>query len=256
MILSCSNINKSYGDEPVLSDISFHIEDNEKAAIVGINGAGKSTLLKIIIGEILPDGGEVIFAKNKTFGYLAQHMDLSGGESIYDEVLLARRDILDMEKNLREMEAQMNGALGGELENLMSSYNRLTREFDMIGGYAYRSGVTGVLKGLGFDEGDFNKKTDDLSGGQKTRVALGKLLVSKPDVLLLDEPTNHLDIESVSWLEGFLKGYKGAVIIVAHDRYFLDRVAEKVIELEHHKATVYTGNYSDYAEKKKIIAIS
>ncbi len=252
MILSCNNINKSYGDEVILKDISFHIEDNEKAAIVGINGAGKSTLLKIIIGELSADDGEVTFAKNSSFGYLAQHMDMSGSKSIYEEILSSRQDILDMEDRLRAMEARMNDVSGADLDELMESYNRLHHEFDLEEGYAYRSSVTGVLKGLGFDEADFTKKTDELSGGQKTRVALGKLLVTKPDLLLLDEPTNHLDIDSISWLETFLLNYKGAVIIVAHDRYFLDKVVSKVVEIEKHKALVFPGNYTEFAAKKAV----
>ncbi len=253
MILSLSNVNKSYGDEDILKDVSFHVEDNEKVAIVGINGAGKSTLLKIIIGELSADAGEVNFSKNKRIGYLAQHMDIRSEKTIYEEILSAREDILEAEETLRKMEEEMNGLDGDELEKHLAAYNRLSREFDLNDGYAYKSGVVGVIRGLGFGEEESRKKISELSGGQKTRVALGKLLAGRPDLLILDEPTNHLDIDSVTWLEGFLRGYKGAVIIVAHDRYFLDKVAEKIVELEHHKATVFTGNYTDYAAKKKIL---
>lgn len=250
MILSCQNISKSFGTDEVLRDVNFHIEANEKAAIVGINGAGKSTLLKIIMQEEQADSGEVILSKDKTIGYLAQYQDISGHRTIYEEVLESRNDILKMEERLREMEGRMNSLNGQELENLLDSYHRMSHEFDLLGGYTYRSEVTGILKGLGFLAEEFNKKMSELSGGQKTRVSLGKLLATKPDVLLLDEPTNHLDMESIRWLEGFLLNYKGAVVIVAHDRYFLDRVVSKVVEIFQHKAFVYQGNYTDFAKKK------
>lgn len=250
MILSCQNISKSFGTDEVLRDVNFHIEANEKAAIVGINGAGKSTLLKIIMREEQADSGEVILSKDKTIGYLAQYQDISGHRTIYEEVLESRSDILKMEERLREMEGRMNSLSGQELENLLDSYHRMSHEFDLLGGYTYRSEVTGILKGLGFLAEEFDKKMSELSGGQKTRVSLGKLLATKPDVLLLDEPTNHLDMESIRWLEGFLLNYKGAVVIVAHDRYFLDRVVSKVVEIFQHKAFVYQGNYTDFAKKK------
>ena len=250
MVLSCQNISKSFGTDEVLKDISFHIEANEKAAIVGINGAGKSTLLKIIMQEETADSGEVILAKDKTIGYLAQYQDVSGHHTIYDEVLHSREDILTMEARLREMEEQMNHQTGDSLETLLETYHKLNHEFELQNGYAYRSEVTGILKGLGFTDEEFGKQMSELSGGQKTRVSLGKLLVTKPDVLLLDEPTNHLDMESIRWLETFLLNYKGAVIIVSHDRYFLDRVVTKVVELFKHQAFVYQGNYSAFAQKK------
>ncbi len=250
MILACQNISKAFGSEEILKDINFHIEANEKAAIVGINGAGKSTLLKIIMHEEPADTGSVILAKDKTIGYLAQYQDVSGHRTIYEEVLHAREDILAMEERLREMETQMNRLAGAELETLLDSYHKLSHEFEVIGGHTYQSEVNGVIRGLGFSEADFDKKMEALSGGQKTRVSLGKLLVTRPDVLLLDEPTNHLDIESIRWLENYLMNYKGAVIIVAHDRYFLDRVVTKVVEIFGHKSYVYQGNYTDFARKK------
>lgn len=250
MILSCQNISKSFGTDEILKDVCFHIEANEKAAIVGINGAGKSTLLKIIMQQVPPDSGEVILAKDKTIGYLAQYQDISGEKTIYEEVLYSRREILLMEQRLREMEDEMNHLSGEKLEELLIGYHRLNDEFDLLGGHAYRSEVTGILKGLGFTEEEFSKKMAELSGGQKTRVSLGKLLVTKPDVLLLDEPTNHLDMESIRWLENFLLNYKGAVVIVAHDRYFLDRVVTKIVEIFQHKGIVYQGNYSEFAQKK------
>lgn len=253
MILSCQNISKSFGTDEILKNVSFHIEENEKAAVVGINGAGKSTLLKIIMKQENPDEGEVTLAKDKTIGYLAQYQDVSGHHTIYEEVLDSKRDMIEMEERLRNMEAQMNTMSGEALEQLLDTYHKLSHEFEQVNGYAYRSEVTGILKGLGFTEEEFDKKMSELSGGQKTRVSLGKLLVTKPDILLLDEPTNHLDIESIRWLETFLMNYRGAVLIVSHDRYFLDRVVSKVVEIFQHKGYVYQGNYSDYAKKKAAI---
>lgn len=250
MILSCQNISKSFGTDEILKNVSFHIEANEKAAIVGINGAGKSTLLKIIMQKETPDTGEVILAKDATIGYLAQYQDVSGHRTIYEEVLDAKKNIIEMEERLRGMEAQMNTLTGQELETLLDGYHRLSHEFELLGGYTYRSEVTGILKGLGFVESEFDRQMSELSGGQKTRVSLGKLLVTKPDVLLLDEPTNHLDMESIQWLEGFLMNYKGAVVIVSHDRYFLDRVVTKVVEIFQHQGFVYQGNYTEFAKKK------
>ncbi len=250
MVLSCQNISKSFGTDEVLKDISFHLEANEKAAIVGINGAGKSTLLKIIMQKEQADAGEVVLAKDAAIGYLAQYQDISGDHSIYEEVLSSRGEVLELEARLREQEAQMNLLAGEELERLLENYHRLSREFELLGGHTYRSEVTGILKGLGFLDEELTRKMGELSGGQKTRVSLGKLLVTKPDVLLLDEPTNHLDVESIRWLEGFLANYKGAVVIVSHDRYFLDRVVTKVIEIFQHKGFVYQGNYTEFAKKK------
>lgn len=250
MILSCQNISKSFGTDEILKNVSFHIEANEKAAIVGINGAGKSTLLKIIMQKETPDTGEVILAKDATIGYLAQYQDVSGHRTIYEEVLDAKQNIIEMEERLRGMETQMNALTGQELETLLDGYHRLSHEFELLGGYTYRSEVTGILKGLGFSESEFDRQMSELSGGQKTRVSLGKLLVTKPDVLLLDEPTNHLDMESIRWLEGFLMNYKGAVVIVSHDRYFLDRVVTKVVEIFQHQGFVYQGNYTEFAKKK------
>ena len=253
MVLSCSHISKSFGTDEIIKDATFNIEDREKAAIIGINGAGKSTLLKIIVGELSADQGEVAFAKDSTYGYLAQHQNLSSDNSIYDEVLSTRQDILSMEASIRRMEEDMNNLSGNELDTLMEQYTRLTHDFDLAGGYAYRSEVTGVLKGLGFSENDFSLNVNTLSGGQKTRVALSKLLLSKPDIILLDEPTNHLDMNSISWLEGFLSDYKGSVIIVAHDRYFLDKIVSKVIEIDNGTVTTFSGNYTDYASKKAVL---
>lgn len=250
MILACQNINKAFGTNVILKDASFHIEEKEKAAIVGINGAGKSTLLKIIMKQIPADSGEVILAKDRTIGYLAQHEAVSSGNTIYEELLEVKQDIFELERHIRTLELQMKSQSGGELEQTLELYNRLNTEFEQKNGYACKSEIVGVLKGLGFTEDEFSKQVDTLSGGQKTRVALGKLLLAKPDLILLDEPTNHLDMQSIAWLENFLINYSGAVIIVAHDRYFLNRVVSKVIEIDHAKATTFLGNYSTYSEKK------
>lgn len=251
MILACKNISKSFGTTQILSGVSFHMNEREKAAVVGINGAGKSTLFKIIMGELPADEGEVIFAKGIRVGYLAQHQDLSTGRTIYEEVLSVKEPILKMEEEIRTIEQQMKDAKESELERLLNTYTRLTHTFELENGYACRSEVNGVLKGLGFTKEDFDREVSTLSGGQKTRVSLSKLLLSKPDLILLDEPTNHLDMESISWLETFLSSYEGAVIVIAHDRYFLNKVVGKVIELEHTKAQIFEGNYSEYAKKKE-----
>lgn len=250
MILACQNISKSFGTDEIIQHASFHIEAYEKTAIVGINGAGKTTLLRIIMGEISADEGEVVLARDKTIGYLPQNPDISGNNTIYDEVLSAKKALISMEEKLRDMESRMHEYQGKELETFMESYNRLNHEFDMLGGYSYQSEIVGVLKGLGFSDEEFGKHMQELSGGQRTRVCLGKLLVTKPDVILLDEPTNHLDINSIAWLETFLLNYKGAVVIVSHDRYFLDKVVSKVVELDRTKVSVFQGNYSDYAAKR------
>lgn len=253
MILSCNNITKTFGTDTILSDCSFHIEEREKAAIVGPNGAGKSTLLKIIMGRLPADDGTVTISKDKTLGYLAQHQNLSSDGTIYDELLSVKKDIIALEEKIRETEQQMKNATGEQLDTLLDQYTKMNHQFELENGYAYQSKIVGVLKGLGFTEDDFSLPVNTLSGGQKTRVALGKLLLSKPDIILLDEPTNHLDMESIRWLENYLLGYNGSVIIVAHDRYFLDRIVTKIIEIENTHVTVFSGNYTAYADKKKIL---
>ena len=250
MILACQNIQKAFGTDVILKNASFHIEDREKAAIVGINGAGKSTLLKIIMHQLDPDSGEVILAKGKTIGYLAQHDAVSSENTIHDELLSVKAELLAMEKRIRELELEMKSLSGEALENVLETYNRLNSQFERENGYAIQSEITGVLKGLGFTEEDFTKKVSTLSGGQKTRVALGKLLLSHPDLILLDEPTNHLDMNSIAWLETYLLNYSGAVLIVAHDRYFLNRVVTKIVEIDQGNVTTFMGNYSDYSMKK------
>lgn len=253
MILQCSHINKEFITDVVLNDVSFHINDNEKAAIVGVNGSGKSTLLKIIMGEIPADSGEVIIRKDASVGYLAQNQNFESGKTIIDEMRTAKPEIAELEKRMNTLSEQMNNSQGEKLEELIKQYDNARHRFEQIDGYAYESEVTGVIKGLGFTEEDFSKPVASLSGGEKTRVALGKMLLQAPDIIILDEPTNHLDLNAIHWLEGYLSSYKGAVLIVAHDRYFLDKIVTKVIELRQTKATVFQGNYTQYSEKRKAL---
>ena len=253
MILACHKINKSFGEHVIIRDGSFHIEDHEKAALIGSNGAGKSTLLKMIAGELPSDGGDIVLTRGKTLGYLAQHQEMQSGNTIYEEVRLAKADVIAMEQQIRSIEQELKSLSGDALSARLDTYTRLTAAFERENGYAYESEIAGVLKGLGFDEEEFSKKVDTLSGGQKTRVSLGKLLLTRPDILLLDEPTNHLDLNSIARLETYLMNYHGAVLIVSHDRYFLNRVVTKVLEIEQGSLTTYLGNYSDYAVKKQQI---
>ena len=251
MILACHNLNKSFGERIIVKDGSFHIEDREKVAFVGVNGAGKSTILKMIIGEEPTDSGNIVLTKGKTIGYLAQQQNLISGNSIYEELKTAKADIIKLEEQIRTIERELKGLSGDELQTRLNTYNRLMSEFEAKNGYAYESEIIGVLKGLGFQENEFSKEASTLSGGQKTRVSLGKLLLTKPDILLLDEPTNHLDLNSISWLETYLLNYPGAVFIVSHDRFFLNRVVTKVVEIDQGHLRMYNGNYKDYAEKKR-----
>ncbi|MBE5937010.1 MAG: ATP-binding cassette domain-containing protein [Lachnospiraceae bacterium] len=253
MILSCNHIGISFGEKNVLSDVTFCVNDNEKCAIVGINGVGKTTLLKIITGAEQADNGEVVISKDKTIGYLKQQQDISSEKTIYEELRSAKKHIFDMEIRIRELELTMKQKDGEELSKMLDEYNNLTTLYERLGGYACESEITGVIKGLGFSNDDFNKTISTLSGGQKTRVALGKILLSSPDLIILDEPTNHLDMNSIAWLEGFLKSYKGAVLIVAHDRYFIDRISTKIVELDNGVSTVFSGNYTAYSQKKAML---
>lgn len=256
MILSVQNISKAFLEKDILKQVSFHIEDTSKTAIVGINGAGKSTLLKIIVGELEPDEGQVVLAKDKKIGYLSQHQDFDSTCTIFEEMLKIKQHILDMETQMRQMEFDMKTLSGEALDTLMKRYSDLSHQYECENGYAYHSECVGVLKGLGFCEDDFEKTISTLSGGQKTRVALGRLLLLNPDLIILDEPTNHLDMASISWLESYLTNYKGAVLIVSHDRYFLDKIADQIIELDGGRAMSFSGNYTAYAAKKEIIRIS
>lgn len=253
MILSCQNLSKAFNEKPILKDVSFHIEEHDKAAIVGINGVGKTTLLRIIVGELPADSGIVTLKKEASFGYLAQNQNVNSENTIYEELLSVKAPVIAMEKQLREMEEKMHTVNGSELDSLMENYARLNHQFELENGYAYQSEIGGVLKGLGFAEEDFGKQISTLSGGQKTRVALSKLLLKKPELIILDEPTNHLDLNAITWLENYLLNYKGAVLTVSHDRYFLDRFAGKIIEIDQTRATTFLGNYTAYAAKKEIL---
>ncbi len=256
MVLACQNISKAYGVTEILNHINFHIEAKEKLAIVGINGAGKSTLLKIIMNEEEADEGQVVIGKDITVGYLAQHQNSYYDKTIYEELLSVKQDVIDLQEQIRQLEQDMKHLEGAELEDALERYTRMNHTFEMQDGYAFESQITGILKGLGFEESEFTRPVSELSGGQKTRVSLGRLLLSRPDIILLDEPTNHLDLNSIAWLEGYLRGYDGAVIIVSHDRYFLDKIVTKVIEIENTQATIYHGNYSYYAQKREEVRLS
>lgn len=256
MVLGCQNITKAYGTTEILNEVNFHIETKEKIAIVGINGAGKSTLLKIIANEEEPDSGAINLAKDITIGYLAQHQEQFCKQTIYEELLSAKKDVIKLEETLRQLEKDIETLTGDELESALNLYARLNHTFEMQDGYAFESQIMGVLKGLGFNEDDINRPISELSGGQKTRISLGRLLLSRPDIILLDEPTNHLDLSSTLWLENYLKNYDGAVIIVSHDRYFLDKIVTKVYEIENTHGTMYHGNYSYYSKKREEVRLS
>ena len=253
MILQCSHISKSFATDVVLNDVSFHINDNEKAAIVGVNGSGKSTLLKIIVGKEGYDSGDIIIKKDASVGYLAQNQEFESGESIIEEMQTAKPEVKILEKKMHELSEKMNNSSGDELDSLIKQYDNARHRFEQLDGYSYESEINGVLKGLGFEDNDFSKPISKLSGGQKTRVALAKMLLQAPDLIILDEPTNHLDMNSIHWLEGYLNSYKGAVLIVAHDRYFLDKIVTKVVELRQTHSTVFSGNYSDYSTKRQAL---
>ncbi len=250
MILACNNIGKSFGTTKVLENVTFQINKNEKIAVVGMNGAGKSTLFKIIVGDLSADQGLVTLSKACVLGYLSQHEAVTSDNTVYDEMLSVKADIIKLEEDIRQLEIDIKSASGRQLEQMLETYSRLTSKFDSENGYAYKSEVVGVLKGLGFEEENFDNLVETLSGGEKARIALGKLLLSNPDILLLDEPTNHLDLETISWLESFLSNYKGAVLTIAHDRYFLDKFVTRVIEIENNKSSVFEGDYSTYSVKK------
>lgn len=253
MLLSCQKLSKSFGSETVLNQVNFIINEHEKAALIGINGAGKTTLLRIITGEYEPDEGQVVLQKGISLGYLPQVINVTSTRTIYEEMLDAKKEIFQMEADIRRLEKEISKKSGEELKKAMEEYSRLTEAFEKEDGYAVRSQINGVLKGLGFTDAEYELPIMSLSGGQKTRVALSRLLLTRPDIILLDEPTNHLDMDAISWLEGFLSSYPGAVLIVSHDRFFLDRVVNKVIEIEQSRCDVYTGNYSTYAQKKKMV---
>ncbi|MBR6019821.1 MAG: ABC-F family ATP-binding cassette domain-containing protein [Lachnospiraceae bacterium] len=253
MILTVSNIDKAFGENVVLSGVSFLVNEHEKVALIGRNGAGKSTLFKIIMGELSADAGTVTLAKDARIGYLSQHQDLTGDATVYEEVNAVKAHVWDLEARMRTLEENMKHAEGDALDAMYREYASVSQEFERLDGYAAHSEVIGVLRGLGFDESSWDKRTNVLSGGQKTRVALAKLLLEAPDIILLDEPTNHLDLNSVAWLETFLANYKGAVLIVSHDRYFLNKIVTHVVEIDHNKSMDFPGNYDAFAEKKAMV---
>lgn len=253
MILNATNISKSFGSNEIIKDATFLVNEHEKVAIVGVNGAGKTTLLKILTGEESADSGSITLAKDAKLGYLRQINNVDSALSIIDELYTVIEPILKMEKRMSQMQEDMKHLTGSELEELYSSYTALTHSYELMDGYAAKSRVVGILKGLGFEEIDFDRKINTLSGGQKTRVFLAKLLLEEPDIILLDEPTNHLDLRSIEWLESYLLNYKGAVIIVSHDRYFLDKIVSKVIDIENGNVQMYLGNYTDFSNKKQML---
>lgn len=253
MILNATNISKSFGSNEIIKDATFLVNEHEKVAIVGVNGAGKTTLLKILTGEESADSGSITLAKDAKLGYLRQINNVDSALSIIDELYTVIEPILNMEKRMSQMQEDMKHLTGSELEELYSSYTALTHSYELMDGYAAKSRVVGILKGLGFEEADFDRKINTLSGGQKTRVFLAKLLLEEPDIILLDEPTNHLDLRSIEWLESYLLNYKGAVIIVSHDRYFLDKIVSKVIDIENGNVQMYLGNYTDFSNKKQML---
>lgn len=250
ILLQCVQITKSFGAETILSNVKLEVKSRERIALVGRNGAGKSTLLKIIAGELSHDSGDLIIPKNVEIGYLAQHSGLHSDRSIWDEMLSVFSHLKHMEKNLRQLEEKMSNPNTPNYEKILSEYDQLQQDFKDQGGYQYEADIRSILSGLNFSDFDYNTPIYSLSGGQKTRLSLGKLLLTKPDLLILDEPTNHLDIDTLTWLENYLAGYPGAILVVSHDRYFLDRIVDYVYELSFNQTVKYTGNYSTYLEEK------
>lgn len=253
MVIHASNISKAFKGEYIIKDANLLVNENEKLAIVGANGAGKTTLLRMLAGELVPDSGSVAVSKQASIGFLHQINDIDSDLSMEEELYTVIRPILDMEEKLERIQEDMTRYTGEDLEKLYEDYTRLTHAYEMAEGYLARSRVSGILKGLGFSEEEFSRPIRKLSGGQKTRVFLGKLLLSHPDIILLDEPTNHLDLSSIEWLETYLLNYKGTVIIVSHDRYFLDRIVKRVVDVENALVHSYSGNYSAYSEKKEML---
>jgi len=251
IVLSCNNISLSFGTELILKDITFNINQNERVGVVGANGAGKSTLFKIISGITKPDTGDIFISKGFKIGLLQQNAGLASENTIWDEMISAYDHLISMEKRIKELEKLISTEKDEQLlSSYMKQYSTLSDKFAASGGFEYNSRTRGILKGLGFDESDFARKIETLSGGQKTRLALAKLLLEEPDILLLDEPTNHLDISSTEWLEDFLKNYRKTFLVISHDRYFLDTVTNKILEIENNQCTAYKGNYSQYVSKK------
>lgn len=256
MILSTVNINKSFGSVDILKNASIVVNEKEKVAIVGLNGAGKTTFMKILAGIDKADSGSITLQKNAKLSYLSQINNIDSELTIFEELTTVIQPILDMETRLSKLSEDMKHASGEELENLYKVYSSLSHNFELLDGYHIKSKINGILNGLGFSKEDFNKSIKTLSGGQKTRVFLAKILLEEPDIILLDEPTNHLDLFSIEWLENYLSNYKGAVIIVSHDRYFLNKIVSKVIDIENGEVNTYLGNYSDFSAKKESLRLA
>lgn len=258
IMLSCNNVSKSFGVETILEDISFSVNEGDKIGIVGVNGTGKTTLLKVITGIFPHDKGDIFTSKNCRLGYLEQNTNFYSEKTIYDEVVSVFSDLIEAEEELRSLEHQIaslsakESSSGDQLKKAMDTYGKKYEEFEKKNGYAYKSEVRGTLKGLGFSDEEMNKPVNVLSGGEKTRVLLAKLLLSKPSLLLLDEPTNHLDADAIEWLEAFLRSYEETIMIISHDRYFLDQSVNRIFEMENKRLTSYNGNYTDYQKQAKI----
>lgn len=258
IMLSCNNVSKSFGVETILEDISFSVNEGDKIGIVGVNGTGKTTLFKVITGIFPHDKGDIFTSKNCRLDYLEQNTNFYSEKTIYDEVVSVFSDLIEAEEELRSLEHQIaslsakESSSGDQLKKAMDTYGKKYEEFEKKNGYAYKSEVRGTLKGLGFSDEEMNKPVNVLSGGEKTRVLLAKLLLSKPSLLLLDEPTNHLDADAIEWLEAFLRSYEETIMIISHDRYFLDQSVNRIFEMENKRLTSYNGNYTDYQKQAKI----
>ena len=255
IILSCNDLSKAYIVDNIIENVSFTINDNEKIGLVGLNGAGKTTLFNILTGSLDYDKGTIFKAKGKKLGYLHQNTHIESSKSIMDEMLSTFEYVIRLEEELHAMEHEISNFTESDdaekLEILMNSYAKLNEKFVEADGYSFKSLIRGVLKGLGFSENEFEKPINLLSGGQKSRVMLAKLLLEKADILLLDEPTNHLDIDAISWLEKYIKDFKGAVIVISHDRYFLDNTVNRIFLMENSNLNSYNGNYSEFMKKRK-----
>ncbi|CAK7024656.1 ABC-F family ATP-binding cassette domain-containing protein [Tissierella sp.] len=255
LVLSCSNITKTYVIDTILDSLSFTVEDGDKIGVIGLNGSGKTTLFNILSGEIQQDSGDIYIQKDIKIGYLKQHTKIESNKTVFDECLEVFLPLIKMEENLRTLEHEISSESASgtteKLNILMDEYAHMSEKFLSLNGYGYKSEIKGILKGLGFNEEDMEKEVNVLSGGQKSRLSLAKLLLKKPDILLLDEPTNHLDIEAIDWLEKFLKDYKGAALIISHDRYFLDNVVNRIFHIENLKLNIYNTNYTNFMTRRK-----
>jgi ATP-binding cassette, subfamily F, member 3 len=255
IVLSCKDIHKSYGIDVILDKVTFNINEGEKVGLIGANGAGKTTLFKILTAQLEQDTGELFIDKNKRVGYLSQHLSLESGSTIYEELLTVFQELLNIESRITELEVKLNEPYDNSKQEyhdkIIHEFTTLTEVYEHRGGYTYKGEISRVLRGLGFTEEDFNKNINILSGGQKTRVALCKLLLTMPEILLLDEPTNHLDLDAIEWLEDYLKAYKGTMIIISHDRFFLDSITNKTVEMINGHVNTYNGNYTTFVDLKQ-----